>query len=99
MAEWARESVVNYFDLEVSLFEVIDSHSHHSIESLEELAVLQFFGSRLEFRKVEHNIVEVDVSMHNLSLVDLIQSFGNFHDDALDFELFKSLFTAGDDVV
>ena len=35
MAEWARESVVNYFDLEVSLFEVIDSHSHHSVESLE----------------------------------------------------------------
>ena len=70
-----------------------------SLLNLEIVRLLELHARRQIVWKVEHNVVDVDVTVENVLLVQLIQSVSNLDQDALDFILLQRGLTSRYDVV
>ena len=99
MLQLASKSVVDDFDFEVTSLEVLDLLDDLDLLHFEVVRLLKLDALWHDVGEVEHDVVNVDVSVKDVPLVQLVQAICYFTQDALYFILLQRLFSSGNDVV
>ena len=99
MLQLASKSVVDDFDFEVTSLEVLDLLDDLDLLHFEVVRLLKLDALWHDVWEVEHDVVNVDVSVKDVPLVQLVQAICYFTQDGLYFILLQRLFSSGNDVV